>query len=239
MTVEMKQPRPWATTILLACVLAASSPFAARAGGPESAQRLRVLGQCGPGGPPCCWDCATRTVACSNGATCAPQPTEVLTGSLVFYLDDSYLNGPGDCLSDQKVVFRGRDSQGAAFTLKAPLDYCGLRSCSDFGNTGFCSEPGASPSVNPFMCVASGAGLLTESAGIDMLGGWLVWSTLPRELDEALRARFPSAVGRPIIVSATRRDLVDNSNDPAKPSRVRLCVKIHFVPFQQGGACGG
>ena len=235
----------------LACLLAGLGlwlePGLAGAGAPGPRARLLRVGSCGVGGPQCQWECNApdpqRLPKCDGGTRCAVDPVQAFVAHLVVTVDDAACAAEA---GGARVTFalRGRRSDGREFTVPdrtfdlcgvdvaCPRPDCDLTICPEGGNT--------CPRTHLYLCESvdtDGETARVSESDLSMLASWLGSESgnqpgqlFPPDVEADLKAVFPEATGRPLVVVATEieSERQDHSADTS-PSVRGYCIKVWFT----------
>ena len=219
----------------------------ADAGAPGPRARLLRVGSCGVGGPQCQWECNTpepqRLPKCGGGTRCAVDAAQAFVAHLVVTVDDAAC---ADEAGGARVTLglRGRRSNGSEFTIPdRTFDLCGVDVACPRPDCDrmICPEGGEScPRSRVFLCnndVEEGEMARVSESDLSVLATWLGSASgtepgqlLPPDVEADLKAAFPEATGRPLVVVATEieSERQDHSAD-ASPSVRGYCIKVWFT----------
>jgi len=217
----------------------------AEAGAPGPRARLFRVGSCGAGGPQCQWECNApdprQLPKCGGGTRCAVDGAQAFVAHLVVTVDDAAcsLEAGGARVT---LGLRGRRSNGSEFTVPdRTFDLCGVDvACAGCDMT-LCPEGGVTcPRSRVYLCngdAREGETARASESNLAALETWLGSESgaepgqlLPPDMEADLKAAFPGATGRPLVVTAKeieseRQDHVADGS----PSVRGFCIKVWFT----------
>jgi cysteine-rich repeat protein len=203
------------------------------------------VGSCGTGGPQCQWECNApdprQLPKCGAGTRCAVDPAQAFVAHLVVTVDDAACT-PEAGGARVKLGLRGRRSDGREFTVPdRTLDLCGVDVACGGCDMTLCPEGGITcPRGRVYLCDADaeeGEEARVSESDLSVLATWLGSESgaepgqfLPPDMEADLKAAFPEATGRPLVVVATEieSERQDHSAD-GSPSVRGYCIKVWFT----------
>jgi hypothetical protein len=234
----------WSACLLAGLALWLGSGVA-DAGAPGPRARLFRVGSCGVGGPQCQWECNApdprQLPKCGGGTRCAVDGAQAFVAHLVVTVDDAACS-PEAGGARVTLGLRGRRSNGSEFTVPdRTFDLCGVNVACGGCDMTLCPEGGVTcPRGRVYLCNADaeeGEEARASESDLSVLATWLGSESgaepgqlLPPDLEVDLKAAFPEATGRPLVVSATEieSERQDHSAD-GSPSVRGYCIKVWFT----------
>jgi cysteine-rich repeat protein len=217
----------------------------ADAGAPGPRARLFRVGSCGAGGPQCQWECNApdprQLPKCGGGTRCAVDGAEAFVAHLVVTVDDAAC-APEAGGARVTLGLRGRRRNGTEFTVPdRTFDLCGVDVACAGCDLTLCPEAGVTcPRGRVYLCngdAREGETARASESNLAALETWLGSESgaepgqlLPPDVEADVKAAFPEATGRPLVVTA--KEIESERQDHAadgSPSVRGFCIKAWFT----------